>query len=593
MDVLEDTVPKSLKILVTALFFASVALITHTLITEHEVWKEAYLLFPLGMLGAFFVTKPRLKVLLSGLSIAVIFVGGLFEPLELDAIEESFILLPLCYLVLFPGSFFPIGVALALVASYLYNLPAEEFEEFVEDAIEVLAITVFATIMTYYYEKASRQALRYRKSTYTDVLTKLPNLNAFYEDIGEVTPDNAERYAVIQIGLNNFKSVNDRLGYRNGDELLQTFSQQLNAKVPSFAKFYRLGGDEFVFLVEAEKEQLKDQIRQLVEVLHDYHSDLYVVSDMSHRLSFSLGVAFAKDALGNVLVWGKNADLALFKARQEGAGAVCWYDDVLLDETVRQHQIEAELQRALDEQHFVLHYQPKVSIQTSELVGAEALIRWMHPNLGMVSPAEFIPVAERTGKIVPLGRWVAREACREAKSWFDKGHAIVVSINVSNVQFAHDDVFKFISDALDEHQLPANLLQIEITESTLMQQPEFVIAACEKLQELGVSIAIDDFGVEYSSLNYLKKLPIDVLKIDKSFVDDCVRLHTDHMLVRTIIQMGHNLNKRVIAEGVETEDQLALLEKEGCQEYQGYFFSRPLPAYDFVGLIDGYRSDSD
>jgi EAL domain-containing protein (putative c-di-GMP-specific phosphodiesterase class I) len=170
--------------------------------------------------------------------------------------------------------------------------------------------------------------------------------------------------------------------------------------------------------------------------------------------------------------------------------------------------------------------------------------------------------------------------------WYEQGISIVMSINVSNVQFAHDDVHAFVSEALDEHQLPPHLLQIEITESTLMQQPEYVVSACEQLQALGVSIAIDDFGVEYSSLNYLKQLPIDVLKIDKSFVDDCVTVHTDHMLVRTIIQMGHNLNKRVIAEGVEDESQLALLESEGCHEIQGYLFSRPLPADEFKALID-------
>lgn len=587
---LDETVPSSIKMTVRVLYLLSVALITYTLVTEHEVWKEAYFLFPFSMTLALFVSNDRLKIMCAVLSIAVIFVGGLLEPLELDAIEESFILLPLCYLVLFPGSYTPILVAIALILSYLYNLPPEEFDEFIEDAIEVFAITVFATIMTYYYSKAKQQAQEYKLSSYTDVLTKLPNLNAFYEDIRNINEENVSRFAVVQIGLNNFKSVNDRLGYRNGDELLQTFAKHLSKQRPSFAKFYRLGGDEFVFLVEGDR--VRDKLESLLEILHEHHSNLYQVSDMSHRLSFSLGVALANDAQGNLIVWGKNADLALFKARQDGAGAVCWYDDDLLDETVRQHQIEAELQSALDEHSFVLHYQPKVSIEGNALVGAEALVRWVHPNLGMVSPAEFIPIAERTGKIVPLGRWVAREACREAKSWHDSGHSIVVSINVSNVQFAHDDVYAFIRDALKEFQLPPHLLQIEITESTLMQQPEYVISACEKLRELGVTIAIDDFGVEYSSLNYLKKLPIDVLKIDKSFVDDCVTSHTDHMLVRTIIQMGHNLNKRVIAEGVEEEEQLKLLDKEGCDEYQGYLFSKPLPSYDFVGLIDAYKIES-
>lgn len=581
---LDETVPKSMKRVVQVLYVLAVILITHTLLTEHEVWKEVYILFPICMVAALFIPSYKLKWASAALSIAVIFIGGLVEPLELDAIEESFILLPLCYIIIFPGTIFPIIVAVLLILSYLYNLPAEEFEEFVEDAIEVFAITVFATIMTYYYAKAKQQALAYRTNSFTDFLTKLPNLDAFYADISDVTVENASEYGVVQIGLINFKSVNDRLGYRNGDELLQVFSKHIQAKVPEFAKFYRLGGDEFVFLVVSD--DLKPKLDELVNVLKRHHADLYVVGDTSHRLSYSLGVAIAGDADANLALWGKNADLALFTARQSEAGTACWYDDSLIDETVRLHQIEAELQNALDTDCFILHFQPKVSIDQRQIVGAEALVRWIHPQLGMVSPAEFIPVAERTGKIVPLGRWVAQEACRQAKVWYEQGISIVMSINVSNVQFAHDDVHAFVSEALDEHQLPPHLLQIEITESTLMQQPEYVVSACEQLQALGVSIAIDDFGVEYSSLNYLKQLPIDVLKIDKSFVDDCVTVHTDHMLVRTIIQMGHNLNKRVIAEGVEDESQLALLESEGCHEIQGYLFSRPLPADEFKALID-------
>jgi EAL domain-containing protein (putative c-di-GMP-specific phosphodiesterase class I) len=256
-----------------------------------------------------------------------------------------------------------------------------------------------------------------------------------------------------------------------------------------------------------------------------------------------------------------------------------------MDDTIRAHQIEIELKGAIDNKQLFLVYQPKVDIEAKKIIGAEALIRWQHPDLGLVVPNDFISVAERTAQIIPIGRWVFEQAIIQAKSWLDAGTRVPISINVSSVQFAHDDIFPYITELLNKHNVPANCLQIEITETAMMDKHSQVAQTCKQLQDLGMTIAIDDFGVAYSSLNYLKRLPIDVIKIDKSFIDDCVEDVTDHMIVRTIIQMGQNLSKTVIAEGVENEEQLELLRREKCHQFQGYLFSKPISAEQFTGLL--------
>ena len=341
----------------------------------------------------------------------------------------------------------------------------------------------------------------------------------------------------------------------------------------------------------AESHDVELVLDETIEILLRHKKNLFNVNNTSHRLGFCIGVAFARDAVDNLDVWVKNADFALFKARSEGAGSVCWFDDELLGETIRQHQIETEIKNALVKNQFSLYYQPKVSATTSEVVGAEALVRWKHPQLGSITPAEFIPVAEKTAQIVPLGHWVLREACNQIKEWHDAGVDLCVSVNVSNVQFDHTDLFKVICEILREVRLPSHLLQIEITESALMSDPDAVTDICGQLRALGISVAIDDFGVEYSCLRYLKQLPVDVLKIDKCFVDECAIHEADRMLLRTIVQVGHSLNIKVIAEGVEDEQQLEVLRQENCDEYQGYLFSQPLSGKEFFSLFN-VSSDS-
>ncbi|MGD8119134.1 putative bifunctional diguanylate cyclase/phosphodiesterase [Vibrio sp. TRT 29B02] len=569
---------------VTAFFFISVALITYTLISEHKSIRLLYTAFPIAMLVAYFSPHRRLKIIASLVSLFLIFGGSIIEPLEMDAIEESLLVLPLCYIILFPGSLWPIAVGLGLIGSYLIDLPTEEFDEFVEDAIEVLFITIFATVMTFYQQKAKKQSRLYKRASLTDYLTNLPNRKSFFQAVSDLSASDQMDYAAIQVGLNNLKKVNDDLGYGYGDELLYQFACHIKRLVGGHGKLFRLGGDELIILVACQNGEL-DEVNKLIDRLEAHHDTVCKIHNTSHRLRYRGGCALLSDAQNNIKVWGKNVDAAVARGKQNESIRVQWYDDELMDETIRAHQIEIELKGAIDNQQLFLVYQPKVDLESNKIVGAEALIRWQHPDLGLVAPNDFIGVAERTAQIIPIGRWVFERAIIQAKAWLDKGSRIPISINVSSVQFAHDDIFPYIMEQLEKHKLPANCLQIEITETAMMDKHSQVAQTCKKLQDLGVTIAIDDFGVAYSSLNYLKHLPIDVVKIDKSFIDDCVEDVTDHMIVRTIIQMGHNLNKTVIAEGVEVDEQLELLRREKCHQYQGYLFSKPISAAEFNQLL--------
>ncbi|NVD06532.1 EAL domain-containing protein [Vibrio sp. JPW-9-11-11] len=582
-------VSQGMQVIAYIAYLLAVGVMTYALVEQTHPWQLSYYFFPLLLLLALYLTNRSLKHVFAFAALSLFMLGGLIQPFQLDAVRVCLFLLPLCYIVLFPGSLWPIAVCAALINVLLYQLPVTDFKLFVSTSIEVTALTVFSTLMTYFYVKTRQQAEMFKTESQTDFLTKLPNINAFMEDVERVNQNNASGFALIYIGLEGFKSVNDRLGYRYGDDLLIEFSKYVKDIVAQNGKVYRFGGDEFVALIE--HKELARKLNQVVDELTQFKRVMFKVDNTSHRLSYCVGVALAKDAQGNHDVWAKNADFALFKARSEGAGSVCWFDDELLSETIRQHQIETEIKSALLSKQFVLLFQPKVSIDSASVVGAEALLRWNHPYLGPISPAEFIPIAEKTTQIVPVGHWIIFEACRQAKQYSDQGMAICVAVNVSTVQFAHCDLFEVVCKALKETELPSHLLQMEITESALMSDPEHITDICRQLRAIGVSIAIDDFGVEYSSLKYLKQLPVDIIKIDKCFIDGCATNHSDRVLLRTIIQMGHSLGIKLVAEGVEHQTQLDVLREEQCDQYQGYLFSHPLTHDEFASMMREERRE--
>lgn len=563
-------------------YIAAVLLITQTLVEQHTLYPWSYVLFGFTMIVALFTPHKATKQALAAFATVYLFIGNFLDPLTIDVVEETFILLPLCYLVLFPGTLWAFAVAILLTAAYFYSVDPEDVDELFEDAIELIVISAFASIMVYYQQKFYRQLGKYREDSRTDYLTQLPNRRAFYADLSQVEAlaQQGRNSALLKLDIDAFQEVNESFGHEQADLLLKRFSRRLKKAVVGYGQAYRMEGDEFAILVY-ENQDIEEEVEALNHLLQSKLMAVFELERGSFQVSYATGVALFNDAMTNRDIWLRNGSIALQKAKNQGRGKVRWYDETLLDETIRHHQIERELDNAIALSQFSLVYQPKVSLATGKITGAEALVRWQHPNLGTISPVEFIAIAEKTKQIIPIGRWVILEACQQAKRWLDMGHSIPVSVNVSTVQFAHDDIEQQVKAALTASQLPASCLQLEITETVLMKEPEKLINLCHNLRRTGVTVAIDDFGIAYSSLNYLKQLPIDVLKIDKTFIDDCVNNHYDHMLVRTIVQLGHNMDKQVVAEGVETDAQRQLLIKEQCDEVQGYLYFKPLNIEEF------------
>lgn len=566
-------------------FHFGLIVVSYTLVAEHPTMARLYLLFPLLMLIAFWVPNRNTRGLSALSALLLIVIGSLFTPLSVDAIEETFLLLPLIYLVLLPATLWPMVVAIILVMCYLTSIESSLFSEVAEDATELLAITAFATFGTYYRLSLLKQIKRYRKDSLTDYLTSLGNRKAFHLQLHQIQQLNQpSQYALLQVDLDDFKQINDSLGHQQGDKLLEELGLRLRSLKSSSCQIYRLSSDEFALILHHE-EQLIPAIKQTVEQLHAALHQGYKLGNRLYSVTTSLGIALLEDALNDTDIWCRNADIAILKAKKSGKNCVRWFDNELHSETIRQYQIERELNIAIEKNQLLLHYQPKVDIRSGRIVGTEALVRWQHSDLGMINPGYFIAVAEKTQQIIPIGRWVINEACRQLSEWHHSFPDLSVSVNVSNIQFLYDDIYQVVYNALQTYPIPPHTLQLEITETTLMRYPNNVIHTCHQLRELGIQIALDDFGVAYSSLNYLKQLPIDVIKIDRSFVDSCNDDSAGKMIVRTIIQLGHNLGKMVTAEGVDSEEKLAVLTKEGCDKYQGFLFSRPLPAEEFEALM--------
>ncbi|MGR6834550.1 putative bifunctional diguanylate cyclase/phosphodiesterase [Aliivibrio wodanis] len=567
---------RNINLWITAFFLLSVYLVSDTLISEHDIGTYAYFSYPILMLIARFYPNKKIAYYSALLSFSIIIIGNIIEPLDMDAIEESFIVIPLTYIILYPGSLWPIASAVILLLSYASNIPTSELEEFIEDALELLAISGFASVMSFYQQKLRKKMDDYKKDSETDFLTQLNNRKKFYFDLSQIKlkKTNQQQFALIQIDLDSFKQINDNLGHNIGDLVLIDFSARLNAIETESITAYRIGGDEFTIIIK--HADIKTAADSLIQIILNFSSTPYKHLKSHYNLTTSIGVSLYDDCSNLTDLWCRNSDIAVYKAKQQGKNCARWFNQDLMQETFRHYQLEKELSTALNEKQFHLLYQPKVMIPTDTIAGVEALIRWHHPDLGVIPTLEFISIAEKSHDIIPMGQWVLNEACKQGKAWCDNGTPISISVNVSVVQLSHDDIIGSVRDALDDSGLEAKYLQLEITETALMKQPEKVIQQCIQLRKLGVQIAIDDFGIDYSSLRYLKQLPVDIIKIDKSFIDDCATNEKDHMIVRTIIQLGHNLGIAVTAEGIEDKEQLNILKIEGCDKYQGYYFSKPV-----------------
>ena len=418
---------------------------------------------------------------------------------------------------------------------------------------------------------------------YHDPLTGLPN-RVLLEDRLKQAIALAERgqhgLALVFIDLDNFKKINDSLGHAAGDALLKEVATRLKRCVRDTDTISRQGGDEFV-LVLGGLHGSEGSLPVLTKIMESLQEP-FVCEGNELSTSASMGVALYPQDGDCFDILRKKADMAMYRAKEAGRNTYRFFDEAMDEEAVEHLLMRSGLRRAIERGEFVLHYQPQIDIASGHVVGVEALLRWEHPEFGLVPPGRFIPVAEESGLIVPIGAWVIEEACRQAMAWRRAGLPdLVMAVNLSAAQFRRSGIEETVAQALQRSGLVPALLELELTESILLQDVEQVLATVQRLKQLGVQLAIDDFGTGYSSLSYLKRFDIDKLKIDQSFIRDLASDPDDAAIVRAIIQMAHSLGLRAIAEGVETVELLQQLRGFGCDEAQGYHYARPMPAAAF------------
>ena len=412
-----------------------------------------------------------------------------------------------------------------------------------------------------------------------DALTGLPNRTLLQDRLHhaiQFARRESRRLAVLLMDLDRFKTINDTLGHNVGDQLLQEVAKRMRATLRATDTVARMGGDEFVILLEQQSgpEQCAAVAGELIEAV----SVAMAIGGHTIKVGASIGIAFFPEDGSDGLDLLKHADAAMYAAKHHGSGLYRFFRSEMTEAASQRLRLEMELRQAVAHGELELHYQPKICLRNGQVDGVEALVRWRHPSLGLVPPAEFIPVAEETGLIVELGAWVLDEAYRQAAAWMRQGIRLVIAVNVSAVQLRADDLGERIVALAQRHGMAVGALEIELTESLVMADPERAIGVLGKLREIGLRIAVDDFGTGYSSLSYLRRLPLDVLKIDRSFVRDANTNPEDAQIVRTIIALAKALGLTTIAEGVEDSRQAELLSEAGCDHVQGYLYARPLPA---------------
>jgi|HubBroStandDraft_6_1064221.scaffolds.fasta_scaffold05277_1 diguanylate cyclase (GGDEF)-like protein/PAS domain S-box-containing protein len=440
---------------------------------------------------------------------------------------------------------------------------------------------------------ARAMALQITHSAEHDYLTGLPNRMLVNDRVTQamaLAKRNSKRVALLFLDLDGFKHINDSLGHPTGDKLLKSVTERLIDCVRGTDTVSRLGGDEFVVLLP-EVDRSKDAAVTAMRILKRV-SEAHTIDGHDLHVTASIGVSIYPDDGLDAETLIKNADTAMYQAKENGRQSYQFFKPSMNVRAVERQSIEESLRRAIERAEFTLHYQPKVNLATGQISGAEALLRWTHPTRGPVSPAKFIPVAEDCGLILPIGNWVLHEACKQARAWIDAGLPLpTMAVNISAMEFRDENFLRGVFAVLKDTGLEPHCLELELTESVLMKHAESTASILMSLRAKGVQLAVDDFGTGYSSLSYLRKFPIDALKIDQSFVRQIATAPDETTIVTAVIAMGQSLKLRVIAEGVETSEELLFLQARHCNEGQGYYFSRPVPPDQFATLLEGGMSE--
>jgi diguanylate cyclase (GGDEF)-like protein/PAS domain S-box-containing protein len=435
------------------------------------------------------------------------------------------------------------------------------------------AVTSYMAVLSDITERkrAEQQA---RHQAEHDALTGLPNrvllLDRLHQALATTRRQHTQ-FALMFLDLDRFKSINDSHGHQAGDAVLKEMAQRLVRSVRGVDTVSRLGGDEFVVLLPDVGGV--DQAAHVASSVMQAVAQPIAVGGQQMTLSASIGVAMSPGDGQDAETLLNHADVAMYHAKQGGRNAFRFFSPVMNAHVIERVQMENQLRRALENQEFLLEYQPEIDIASGRTIGVEALIRWRHPDKGVLLPHEFIPVADESGLIVPIGQWVLREACRQARAWRDEGFPVIVAVNLSGAQFVHNHLVQYVEEALAASGLAPEYLDLEITEGVIMKGHAGAIATVKELHARGVQLTIDDFGTGFSSLSNLRRFPLSKLKIDRSFVDDITRNPLDASMIPAIIAVARSLKLRVIAEGVETAEQLDFLRQHGCDEYQGYYAS--------------------
>lgn len=425
-----------------------------------------------------------------------------------------------------------------------------------------------------------------------DALTGLPKRTVFVDRLSQallLAARHKHSLAVMIINIDRFKNVNGTLGYVAGDAALREIADRLSSCAGALSTIARFGNAEFA-LFEPELEN-DESIAESLQKIQDALLPVFNLEGHQINLTASIGIALYPEDGGTAETLIINAGSALKLAKENGGNSFRFYAPDMHTRALKLLSLECELRGAIEREEFVVYYQPQIDANSNQVVGAEALVRWQHPTLGLISPADFIPLAEETGLIAPLGEWVMRAACRQNKSWQEAGWPpISVSVNLSARQFQQTNLTEIVAAVLRDASLDAQFLELELTESSIMKNPQLTRATLRELKEMGIRVSVDDFGTGYSSLSYLKSFPIDHLKIDRSFIRDATTGSKDAAIVATIVALAHNLGMQAIAEGVETEEQARFLRSLECDQLQGFLYAAPLPAEEFGKML--CRSDS-